>query len=911
MWRASDLSKPELLVTVPDLPASNERHAQSARELERFLAAYLDGLESPIVAEVRALRIGGFGGRRSDEFGFFRLDEAGVLSLWEAVKRLISLPEKDQPEGIYITMNPVADDLLARAANRLKPTAAKSSATDADITGRRWLLIDVDPVRPSGVSANDAEKASAWEVLDAVLEDLASRGWPSPLIVDSGNGFHAWYRIDLPANDGDQVRHCLQALAAKHDTPEAKVDTTVFNSSRIVKLPGTWARKGDQVGERAHRMARVLTVPDAISTVSADLVAALAAERPAPSPKASSAPSASANGHHATNGHHKANGHARHTRRAGRLSVADRCRMYVEKLPGAVAGERGHDKTFHAARVIWNDFALDESEGYPILEAFNARCSPPWDERDLRRKWDEAVKAGEDNRGSKVGDSATRSSSPPLPRPPGSAVGDLDPFELTDLGNGRRLAAVCGEDIRFVADRGTWFVWDGSRWEEDAGRVAVEAKAKSMCREWAVQAAAAVGDAAKEVATAGDDKDAAKLANESLAAAKAELAFAMRTQDKRALGRMIEMARSETVILVDTYGKLFDREPWLFNAANGTIDLRTGELRPHNRDDYLTRISPVEYDQAAVCPRYLTFLAAIFAGDSDLVAYIRGLSGVCITGDVSEHMLNVFYGGGSNGKGTLIEAAWLPVLGDYGAKIAETVLVNDGRDRHPTERADLAGVRLAVASETGQTGKLDESRVKELTGGDTVTARKMRQDFFSFAPTHKLILLTNHKPRVVGTDHGIWRRMRLVPFAVRFWRQADIDADPSGVFDATLKADPTLADALRAEAPGILADMVRNAVDFHNTRELRPPAVITNATREYRQSEDTLGQYFEERVVADPNGRLPAGELFANYKAWAESLGLKPAGSRTFGEYAKKVLEFWKISQVLYKARLARNEQTF
>lgn len=641
-----------------------------------------------------------------------------------------------------------------------------------------------------------------------------------------------------------------------------------------------------------------------MTPVPIELIRALAAERPAPTPKSPSAPSASANGHHATNGHHAANGHARHTRRAGRLSVADRCRMYVDKLPGAVAGEHGHDKTFHAARVIWNDFALEESEGYPILEAFNARCSPPWDERDLRRKWDEAVKAGEDNRGSKVGDSPARSSSPRLSRPPGSAVGDLDPFEQTDLGNGRRLAAVCGEDIRFVADRGTWLVWDGGRWEEDAGRVAVEAKAKRMVREWAADTAAAVGDAAKELAAASDDKEAAKLANESLAAAKAELSFAMKTQDRRALGRMIEMARSERSVLVESYGKTFDRDPWLFNAANGTIDLRTGEIRPHDRLDYLTKISPVEYDPNATAPRYMEFLRAIFASDADLVAYIRRLSGVCITGDASEHMLNVFHGGGSNGKSTLIEAAWLPAMGGYASKIVDTVLVNDGRDRHPTERADLAGVRLAVASETGQTGKLDEAAVKSLSGGDTITARRMRQDFFRFEPTHKLILLTNHKPRIVGTDHGIWRRLRLVPFAVRFWKQADIDADPSGVFDATLKADPTLADALRAEAPGILADMVRYAVEFHKTRELRPPAVITNATREYRQSEDTLGQYFDERVIADPNGRLPAGELFANYKAWAESLGLKPAGSRTFGEYAKKVLEFYKPSQIVYKARL-------
>ncbi len=479
---------------------------------------------------------------------------------------------------------------------------------------------------------------------------------------------------------------------------------------------------------------------------------------------------------------------------------------------------------------------------------------------------------------------------------------DESPFEFTDIGNGRRLVAECGKDIRFAADQRVFFVWDGCRWKPDPDQVHVEALAKKMLRGWAGAAADLVAVAAKDAAAT--DGEAQEKAKARLGRAKAELSFALKTQDLRALRRMIAAARSEPAVLVGKYSEVFDRDPWAFNAANGTIDLRNGTLRPHCREDYITKLSPVGFDPKAKAPRYLRFLNDTFAGDADLVAYIRGLAGVCITGDVSEHMLNVFHGSGSNGKGTLIETAWFPVLGEYAAKLPDTVLVNDGRDRHPTERAELAGVRLAVASETGQTGKLDEARVKELTGGDTVTARRMRQDFFQFTPTHKMILLTNHKPRIVGTDHGIWRRVRLIPFVQKFWKEADRDANPNAHFDPNTKADPTLGESLKSEAAGILADMVRHAVAFFQSRELRPPKSVSDATAAYREGEDTIGQFMSERVIPDPANRLAAGRLFQAYKAWAESLGFKPAGSRTFGEYAKNVLEHVKSNGIYYKARV-------
>lgn len=361
------------------------------------------------------------------------------------------------------------------------------------------------------------------------------------------------------------------------------------------------------------------------------------------------------------------------------------------------------------------------------------------------------------------------------------------------------------------------------------------------------------------------------------------------------------MARSEPEILVVKYADTFDRDPWLLNVSNGTVDLRTGKLRPHCRTDFVTRISSVAYDPAAKCPRFDRFLAAIFDADPELVQYVRRVLGYCLTGDTSVHAVHILHGDGANGKSTLTEVL-LVVLGEYGSKIEASVLVSDGRDRHPTERADLAGLRLAVASETEEGKRLDVARVKELSGGDKLTARKMRQDFFRFDPTFKLFLLTNHRPRVQADDHGIWRRLRLVPFGVKFW--TDADAADSGNLDPELRADPTLKAALIEESPGILATLVAEAVAFYSDRKLTPPSAVAFATKNYRESEDFIGQFFDERVICGCDYRIKASELFAAYKNWCETQGVRADGSRAFGEKAKKYADHLRSNGNYYRARL-------
>ena len=208
------------------------------------------------------------------------------------------------------------------------------------------------------------------------------------------------------------------------------------------------------------------------------------------------------------------------------------------------------------------------------------------------------------------------------------------------------------------------------------------------------------------------------------------------------------------------------------NCANGTLDLRTGKLRQHDQADYIAKVCPVAFDASATCPTWRKFLAEIFNGSEALVEYSQRLVGYWLTGLTTEHVLPVAWGSGANGKSTWINALFDVMGADYSGKANRDLLLAIKGDRHPTALAGLHGKRFVVCTETSEGARLDEALVKEMTGGDAITARRMREDFWTFAPTHKIALVTNHKPTVRGTDHAIWRRLRLIPFTVTLDRKS-------------------------------------------------------------------------------------------------------------------------------------------
>jgi putative DNA primase/helicase len=326
------------------------------------------------------------------------------------------------------------------------------------------------------------------------------------------------------------------------------------------------------------------------------------------------------------------------------------------------------------------------------------------------------------------------------------------------------------------------------------------------------------------------------------------------------------MARSEPGM--DIAPDALDCDAWALNVENGTLDLRTGDLREHRREDYCTKLAPVGYDAAALAPTWLAFLNRIFRGNASLIDFMQRLAGYCLTADVGEQVLPIFHGVGANGKSTLL-GALLELLGpDYSAKLAPEVVLLRRGESHPTGATDLFGRRMVCVVETDAGKRLAEATIKDLTGGDAIRARRMREDYWQFRPTHKIVMATNHRPAVRGTDHALWRRLRLVPF---------------GEIIGPDEQDRQLPDKLRAELPGILAWAVRGCKQWL-AQGLGEPPEVTAATDEYRDTQDLLGAFIAERCFIGPNLRTKAGDLYASYVGWCKDTGETALSQSRFGE---------------------------
>jgi P4 family phage/plasmid primase-like protien len=411
---------------------------------------------------------------------------------------------------------------------------------------------------------------------------------------------------------------------------------------------------------------------------------------------------------------------------------------------------------------------------------------------------------------------------------------------LTDAGNAERLVHQHGLDLHHVHAWNRWLVYDGSRWKTD-GSGEIVRRAKATVR--------AIYGEAKQADSDGERK--------------AIAAWAARSESASRIDAMISLARSEPGIPVEH--EQLDRDPWAFNVMNGTVDLRTGELRDHDRADLATKLAPVTYDPQATTPTWERFLARIIP-DAAVRAFLRRAVGYSLTGNTGEQVLFLLCGSGANGKTTFIETV-LAMLGDYSMKTPADTLLARREGAIPNDVAALRGARFVAAVESEENRRLAEVRVKELTGGDTVSARFMRAEWFTFTPVCKLWLATNHRPSVRGTDEAIWRRIRLVPFDVTI---------------PEAERDRTLLDRLRAEQAGILAWAVAGAVEWHRDG-LRAPPAVQMATSAYRAEQDVLGAFLADRCVISDAAWVSSAALYAAYCAWADATGETAMKQRALG----------------------------
>ncbi|GEL17661.1 phage/plasmid primase, P4 family [Pseudonocardia asaccharolytica] len=429
-----------------------------------------------------------------------------------------------------------------------------------------------------------------------------------------------------------------------------------------------------------------------------------------------------------------------------------------------------------------------------------------------------------------------RSSRSDTPTHPTTAV-PVATLERSDDGNALTLVDTYGDKIRYCAERGRWLHWTGQRWE------------------WCPATGGIVREYAKQIARGLADDDPAALRHKQ--------------RSLGAIGTTAMLTQAATDQRIAVSVDALDARPYELNTPTGIVDLRTGDITPADPAHLHTRITAAAPDPTADPDRWLGFLADTFAGHDELPSYMQRLVGYSVTGVVRDHILPFLFGAGANGKGVFLETI-RAVLGDYATTAPSGFLMAKNYTGHETEIARLAGARMVVCSEINEGDRFDEAKVKQLTGGDALTARFMRRDHFTFQPTHKLWLMGNHQPSVTLGGHSFWRRLRIVPFVNTVPQEKRVD-DLQGIL---------------AEKDGgtIMAWIVAGAVAYFASG-LQEPEIVKAATDEYANEQDTVARFVADRchVGGGSQVKVKVGTFRAAYEAWCADEGDLPVKPRTLG----------------------------
>ena len=500
------------------------------------------------------------------------------------------------------------------------------------------------------------------------------------------------------------------------------------------------------------------------------------------------------------------------TRGASHASAAP---ATAEPLPGTVPDGERNNTLFREGcrlrRLGWN-----ETEIVRALVVLNTeRCRPPLDREEVER----------------IGASCATYSPA------------QDTYPLTEAGDAEYFARCFGETVRYDHRRGRWLLFQDHRWapqtDGELHRLALEAVRGRQ--------------AAAMTITGGNGRRTERLK------------WATGGEARSRLVNLLALAQN--VRPIADAGDNWDTDPWLLGVENGVVDLRTGTLRAGQPDDRTTMRARTPFDPAATCPLWDQTISEIFDHDEELIAYFDRFTGYSLTGDCREEVLALCWGTGANGKGTLMNTmGWL--LGDYADDLPFSALELHERSGIPNDIAKIVGKRFVTSSETAETRRLNEARVKALTGRDPITARFLHREFFTFQPNAKFWLATNQKPVVRDTSIGFWRRIHLIPFTQSFVDRPDLE----------------LKEKLQAEGAGILARAVRGCLSWRRDG-LTPPSVVQEATDSYRTDSMPLARFLDARCVVQEGARARFGELFQAYTVWCRDAGERsPLTRRLFRE---------------------------
>jgi putative DNA primase/helicase len=421
-------------------------------------------------------------------------------------------------------------------------------------------------------------------------------------------------------------------------------------------------------------------------------------------------------------------------------------------------------------------------------------------------------------------------------------------IQLTDSTNASRLIREHGRNIRYNAAWKKWLVWNGRHWEIDEGGASIQEKTLETVR-----------NIYDELSKTHDYRERIEIEK-----------YAMISESLRR--REATVRAAQYVKRLNIKSDDLDRNPWLLNARNGTINVLTGEFTEHRQEDYITKVANVDYDPQADCPQWKQFIREIMDYKTDVINFLQTAAGVAITGDTREQTMFILYGSGANGKTTFLNTI-MSILGDYGTSTPTETFMRKSGDQITNDIARLRGTRFVTTTEAEQGRRLAEPLIKKITGNDEMTARFLYGEYFNFKPTCKIFMATNHKPVIKGTDYGIWRRIKLIPFTTRIPEE---------------KQDKRLEEKLITEASGILNWLLEGTARWQREGLVAPDDIL-NATDEYRGEMDVIGSFLKEVCVMQADVSIRIRELYRAYSDWCDDNNEHPVNERSFSSRIKEM----------------------
>jgi putative DNA primase/helicase len=755
--------------------------------------------------------------------------------------------------GVYLTLNPVEPELLGRCANR-DPEIARHAVRDADVVRRTRLLLDLDTRRYSrttgkelaaGLSATDEEKAGTLRVAEAIRRHLTVAGWPEPALVDSGNGYYLIYGIDLPADDGGLVLRALKAVKARFDGPAAAIDEAVTNPARLMKVPGTWARKGDPGEGRPHRRSRMLEGPDRLRAAPPALLEALAAEAPAagPEPGPRARPAGAGGAGAGSPAHPPAPAREGGAPPGGDDRLVRRARAFVlRKLPPSVAGKQGHRALFRAAMVLLDDYGLDDDAALEVLRAYNARPDgDPEGERQLRHKI-AGARARIDQRGGPSLRRAGARGEPgaaPRPAPAGGAPVD-DPHRLARLYRAARDTPQ-GEPCVYYW-RGEWWAWDGGAYRrvpEDEVRCELVRTIRS------------------EFDRGGRTGRPAARANGTRSGPR------HRPVTQALVGNVLLALRSEALL-----PHTVDQPDWLGAAPapfpayevlptrNALVHLPTRATAPPTPAYFGSYTLGYDYDPNAAEPAgWLAFLRSLWGDDADCIGTLQEWFGYCLSSDTSQQRILFLVGPTRSGKGTIgrilqhmigPENCAGPTLAGMGTQFG---------------LAPLIGKPAAVVGDARLSSRTDQAVVTErllsISGQDTLTIdRKNRAPWTGRLGT-RIVLISNENPRLTDSSLALAGRFLVLPLTRSF----------AGCEDRGLEG------RLLGELPGILNWAVAGWERLRQRGHFSQPASGRILVEELRELSSRITTFVGDCCELGAGHREPISRLYEAWRDWCAAQG--------------------------------------